>query len=470
MPTRFVLRTILGMTVVLLAGGSAFAGEQQQQAPRRAEKEPSGFHQIFQAGTQDEKGNVLGGTIIAALVPHAGKLFAVNGFPWDQPGDEPPPGAQILVLDRPGGTWRLDYELKKKDEWRASLDSVTFTTDGHGKKLKKPVSILLAGPSDSAGAVIVFGRDDATDTWTAMPLVQTTGTTSIRSISMYHDRVTGVDRVFAGTRPTGIFSGVYDPSVPGRIRWDKAPELTGYDYRPMNFTKCNGALYVTVKPDLYRRIDGAHPRWEKVYTIPEDIPKEGSGLRGMTTIDNPQGRGEVLLAALEGRPAQIIRINPQDGYKQVVELDLIDFLSREWGKRPSWVIPAYNDMVSATDPKTGKKVLLIGLSATFAPPSDTLPKEGWEPGGWYLIRRDEKHYELRQIVDPALSPERKLIGTRTIALSPFGDGAIYFGGYDPTRNPSHNTGWVFSAPLATALGPRLQPAPAPAAPAGGTGD
>jgi hypothetical protein len=458
MQRRCVFCAALGMVIALLAGGAALEGRSRQQPPRREEGKPSGFRQVFQAGTRDANGNLMGGTIIAALVPHDGKLFAVNGFPWDVPGEEPPPGAQILVLDRPGGTWRLDYELKKNDEWRASLDSVTFTTDGQGRKLKKPVSILLAGPSSSAGVVTVYGRDDATGSWTAMPLAQTTGTTSIRSISIYRDRVTGVDRVFAGTRPTGIFSGVYDAAAPGRIRWDKTPELVGYEYRPMNFTKCNGALYVAAKPFLYRRADGEHPRWETVYRISADTTRKGSGLRGMTAIGNPRGRGEVLLTALEGRPSKVIRIDPADGYKETVELDLIDFLSREWGKRPSWVIPAYNDMVSVTDPRTGKEVLLIGVSASFAPPSETLPKEDWVPGAWYLIRRDEKHYELRQIVDPTLSPERKLSGTRTIALSPFGDGIVYLGGYDPVRNPSHNTAWIFAAPLATALGPRLQAA------------
>jgi hypothetical protein len=439
-------RKILGMTFALLTGGAVLAGQQQM---------PPGFQQVFQAGARDAAGKFMGGTVMAALVAHGGGLYAVNGFTWDQPGNDPAPGAQILVLDRPGGGWRLDYELKKS-AWRASLKSVTFTTDGLGRTLERRVPMLLAASSNTEGEVNVYSRDDATGAWTAMTLAKVSGTAKTRSLSLHHDRVTGVDRVFAGSLPAGLFSGVYDPAAPGRIRWDRTPELSGYHARAMGFAECEGSLYVAIKPHLYRRIDGEHPRWERVYTISGDFVKESSGLRGLTTVDTP--RGQVLLAALEGRPARIVRIDPSDGYKETVELDLLDFLGREWGRRPSWVIAAYNDLATATDPKTGKKVLLIGLSASFAPPGGELPKGGWEPGAWYLIRYDEKHYELRQLADPSLDPGRPLVATRTIALSPFGDGTVYFGGYDAAKTPSHNTAWIFAAPLATALGPRLQAA------------
>jgi hypothetical protein len=445
-------RDILVLTILLTAG-AALAGQHT-----------AGFHQVFQAGSRDPKGNFMGGTIMAALVPHDGKLFAANGFTWDQPGEDPAPGAQILVLDRPGGEWRLDYELKKS-AWRASPKSVTFTTDGAGRKLAKPVSMLLAATSDSAGRAAVHSRDDATGTWTAMTLAQVSGTAKVRSLSLHRDRVTGVDRVFAGILPAGLFSGVYDPAVPGRIRWETTPELAGYQARTMGFADCNGDLYVAIKPSLYRRIDGEHPRWEKVYTIPGPFVKESSGLRGLTAVDRPDGRGQALLAALEGRPSRIVRIDPEDGFKETVELDLLDFLGREWGRRPTWVIAAYNDIAPVTDPRTGRKALLIGLSASFAPPGESLPKDGWETGAWYLVRYDAAHYELRQILDSAPHPRRNLLATRTIAPSPFGDGTVYFGGYDAAKNPSHNTAWIFEAPLATALGPRPEAArQAPARP------
>ncbi len=458
MMLKMYSRRALGTAIALLAGGAVLAG-QRHPSPEVGER-PAGFHQVFQAGTRDAKGSFMGGTIMAALVPHGGKLYAVNGFTWDQPGEDPAPGAQILVLDRPDSSWRLDYELKKS-AWRASLKSVTFTTDGRGGKLERPVPMLVAAASDTEGGVTVHSRDDATGAWTAMTLAKVSGTAKVRSLSLHHDRVTGVDRVFAGTLPAGLFSGVYDPAVPGRVRWDGTPELSGYQARAMGFAECGGDLYVAIKPNLYRRIDGEHPRWEKVHTIPGEFAKESSGLRGLTTIDKPDGRGQALLAALEGHPSRIVRIDPADGFKETVELDLLDFLGREWGRRPTWVIAAYNDIAPVTDPRTGRKALLIGLSASFAPTGDELPKDGWEPGAWYLIRYSETRYELRQIVDASRNPGRDLLAARTIAMSPFSDGAVYFGGYDAAKNPSHNTAWIFEAPLTTVLGPRAQAAPGP---------
>ena len=41
-----------------------------------------------------------------------------------------------------------------------------FATDGSGKPLAKPVSILVASTWDLTGEVKVFARDDATGAWT----------------------------------------------------------------------------------------------------------------------------------------------------------------------------------------------------------------------------------------------------------------------------------------------------------------
>lgn len=435
-------------TVLLVLGAALLAGS--------AETRAAGFSRVFQAGVRDDGGRFMGGTELVAILPHAGKLYATSGMSWDKPGDDPAPGAQILVLDKPGGSWRLDYELPKKN-WRASLDSVTFTTDGEGRKLPKPVSMLVAAPSDPGGQIDIYSRNDETGEWAMAPLAKNEKLVSVRSLFEYRDKVTGVDRVFAGTLPNGVFSGTFDPQAPGRIRWGGAPEFSGYSQRAMGFAECNGALYLAALPSLYKRIDGPAPRWEEVYRIPGEIHKASFGLRGLTTIPNPSGKGEVMLAALEGNPSRIVRIDPAAGYKETVELDVLDFLARRWGRRPTYAIVAYNDVLPVRDPATGKPVYLMGISATNAEYRDAHPMEGWEPGAWYLIRFDDKHYELRQIVDPSLRPMPKLVGTRTIALSPFGDGQVYFGGYDPNRNPSHNTAWIFAAPLATVLGPEVLP-------------
>ena len=411
-----------------------------------------GFQRVYQAGTRDSHGQYMGGTELFELVRHAGKLWASTGYYWDLPGDDPSPGAQVLVLDRPGGTWRVDHQLDAK-EWRASLDSVTFTTDGKGEKLAKPFSMLVSVPTNPDGKIVLHSRDDR-GFWTATPLATNSKIVSARGVLVHRDRVTGVDRILVATYPNGVFTGVYDPAAPSRIRWEKEPELTGYD-RPMGYAECDGSLYLIAAKVLYRRVDGERPRWEKAYTDEEKIVKPGVGLRGLIAIPNPQGSGEVLLMVFDGNPARIFRVDPALGYKVTEELDVLELLGRQWGRRPTSANPAFDGITPVTDPRTGETLYLMGLAANFAEPTEDYPKEGWERGGWYLIRHADGRYELRQILADS---KPKLIATRQITVSPFGDPTLYFAGYNPNTNLSHNTAWIFSAPLATALAPQ-RPAP-----------
>jgi hypothetical protein len=70
----------------------------------------------------------------------------------------------------------------------------------------------------------------------------------------------------------------------------------------------------------------------------------------------------------------------------------------------SYVITAYNDMAKIRDP-AGGEALLIGIEA-FIPPrasiaaGHSLVDVGYgrlEAGGWYLVRRVNGHYDLRQL-------------------------------------------------------------------------
>lgn len=416
----------------------------------KAAPSSAGFQRAYEAGTRDPDGQFMGGTEMFTLATHAGKLWAATGYYWDLPGKDPSPGAQVLVLDRPGGTWRVSRQFDSK-EWRTSLDAVTFTTDGKGEKLAHPVSMLVAVPTNPDGNLVVHVRDEKSGTWTTAPLATGGKIVSARSAFVHRDRVTGVDRVLVAAYPNGMFSGVYDPAAPTRIRWEQAPELTGYD-RPMGFAECNGSVYLTAK-NLYRRVDGESPRWEKVFSFDEKILKPGVGMRGLAAIPNPQGPGEILLIAADGNPAKILRIDPALNYKATEELDVLDLLARQWGRRPSAAVPAYNGMTPVTDPRTGETVHLLGLAANFsaAASAEEYPKEGWERGGWYLIRHADGRYEMRQILDES---KPRLIATREIKVSPFGDRTLYFAGYNPNTNLSHNTAWIYSAPVAVALAPQ----------------
>jgi hypothetical protein len=435
-------------------------------APGDGHYEPS-----YVAGSYDAAGRFMGGTELRILTAHSGRLYAGNGYWEDRPGPEGPQGAAILALDASAGPWRVEHVFderlpsgRARDFTVSALSSIRFDNDGSGARLPAPVAMLAASTWDLTGASRVFTRSDANGTWAAATLSQDPTARDflpqIRSIFAHRDRLTGIDKVFAGNSPRGIFAGVYDPQVAGSIRWEAAPELGIGDnstaglsgpsgrLRVSAFAECNGNLYAAVGQQIYRRIDGVTPNWQAVYTNPRPGHSE-TGLRGLTAIANPGGAGEVLLAAVEGDTARILRFDPATS-NETQELDLRGFLSAAWQTQVGYVIAAYNDM--AKFHYAAGDVLLIGLEA-FIPPQAATPAGHAivdlghgrvDGGGWYLVRHRDGRYDLRQIAAPT---GQALVATRSIAPSPFpGDAnALYFAGYDANKAPAHNTAWAIRA-------------------------
>lgn len=441
-----------------------------------AELQPS-----FVAQPLESAGHFIGGTEVRHLTGHAGRLYAGNGYWEDRPGPEGMQGAKILVLDESGSRWRVDHSFdermpsgRPRDLAISALSEVSFATDGTGARLPMPVSLLIASAWDLTGTTRIFTHDDATGAWSAAILAQDRPLPDflpqVRSFGAHRDRHTGIDLVFAGQDPRGIFSGTYDAATPGRIRWSAAPELDisrisasafpglAGRLRVGSFTECDGRLYAAVGQQIYERIDGAAPHWRLVYTNPHPRRSE-TGLRGLTATPGAAGKGEVLLAAVEGDAARIIRVDPKDG-SEVTELDLETFLGNEWQTRVGYVIAAYNEMAKVHDDERGD-LLLIGIEV-FLPPRAPAPSGhllvdvGYgrlDAGAWYLIRYPRGNYELRQITASPMSGQA-LVAIRSIATSPFPNdgGALYFAGYDANKAPAHDTGWIFRASLSTALG------------------
>jgi hypothetical protein len=224
----------------------------------------------------------MGGTEIRILTAHAGKLYAGNGYWEDRPGPEGLQGAQILVLDGSGAHWRVDHSFdehvpsgRPRDLAVSALSAVGFSTEATGVRLAKPVSLLIASTWDLTGTARVFSRDDATGAWVATTLAQDRPTPDflpqIRSFGAHRDQSTGIDLVFAGQDPRGIFSGGYDAAVPGRIRWGSAPEMDissiptsafpslAGRLRVSSFAECNGRLYAAIGQQIYERKDVSGP-------------------------------------------------------------------------------------------------------------------------------------------------------------------------------------------------------------------
>lgn len=429
------------------------------------------FQISYVAGGRDAAGRFMGGTEMRLLVAHDRRLYAGNGYWEDRPGPEGSQGAQILVLDTPGARWQVDHQFdermpngRPRDLAVGALFEANFTTDGHGAALPRPTMLLMASNWDLTGATRVFTRADDTGIWSGVTLAQDRPNPNflpqIRAFGQHQDRVTGVDMVFAGQDPRGVFNGTYDPSVVGRIRWSATPELdlsqvstaglsgrNGY-LRFSSFTECNGRLYAAIGQQIYERVDGAAAQWRLVYANPLPGHSE-TGLRGLTAVSG--AAGGVLLTAIEGNAPRIVRVDPRDG-RETAEADVDDLLGQAWGMRPNYTITAYNDMAKIGD------ALLMG-TMSFIPrkvavsPGHSVLDVGYgqvESGAWYLVRWPNGNYDLHRVTADFTQPA---VAVRSIVASPFAsEAAVYFAGYDANKAPAHNTAWIARASVATALG------------------
>ena len=424
----------------------------------------SEWKRSFKPGTIDKStGKPIGGTEIVHLAAHKGRLYAGNGYWMDTRGHGNTPWSQVLVLDSRNGTWRVDLALGPPHLRVTALKSVTFKTDGGGKALAAPANLLLAASDVQGGhrKTHIWTRDDDRNTWTRTMLQgDPKYRRSTRALIVHRDRHTGVDRLFVAAGALGIYSGVYDPKQPGKIRWDTKAELGPVTIRPMAFVEANGSLYASAGVSVYRRTDGRDPTWKKVYSDTTREHWELGGIRGLTAVRSPKGPGESILFSHTDR---IIRIDPKDDHKATVELRIRQLLQKNWGMpvRGS-VIAAYSYLMPLKDPRTGRTVHIAGVQGrinrgnmsrdrTYRP--DTF--FGWYAGGSYLIRESDLSYRMKEVNGRWSPGKPKLVAPRAIVISPFpkdAGGQVYFAGFDANFFPALDTAWIFSASVKTVLG------------------
>lgn len=449
--------SLLGAFVLLVAQSGSGDG-MAVQPPGAQPANGRGWEQAFKAGMIDDvAGKPIGGTEVVHLAAHKGRLFAGNGY-WMDTRAPSIPWAQVLVLDSRDGTWKVDLALGPRHLRVTALTSVTFATDSEGKPLAAPVNLLLAA-SDSQGESHIWTRDDDRNTWARTTLEGDPKLRrSTRAFIVHRDRQTGVDRIFVAAGALGIYSGVYDASQPGKIRWDAKAELGPVTIRPMAFAEANGGLYASAGVSVYRRTDGPAPAWEKAYSDDTREHWELGGIRGLTAAPSPHGRGESLLFSHTDR---IIRLDPSDGHRATVELRIRPFLGKHWGcDIPGSIIAAYSDILPLEDPVTRRTAHILGVQArieqggkdkTYRP--DTF--FGWYAGGPYLIRESDTSYRLKEVNGRWEPGKPKLVAPRAYVVSPFpedGGSSVYFGGFDCNFFPALDTAWVFRASVKTVLG------------------
>jgi choline-sulfatase len=395
-------------------------------------------------------------TEILHLVAHKGRLFAGNSYWMDARKAGKRQYSQVLSLDGPKAVWKVDLELGAKQTRVTALSSLTFTSDGTGKAISPPVTLLLAG-SDGVQQSNIWTRNDAKDTWVKTTFQQGGQyKRSTRAFAMHRDRKTKIQRIFVAAGELGIYSGVYDATQPGKIRWDKKTEFQQVLVRPMAFAEANGRLYASSGTAIFVRVDGASPRWEKVFFEGTRQQWAMGGIRGLTPITSPDGNGKSILFSHLGR---IVRLDPLKDHKATVELKIPAIVEKHLGRSvKGHILAAYSSMLPVTDPATGRTVHLIGVQSQLVPggekaASSTGTFHGFYSGGAYLIREADQTYRVKEVNGRWMPGKPQLLAPRTYLVSPFeGDGEhVYFGGYDANFLPAVDTAWIFRASLKTAL-------------------
>ncbi|MCH9033854.1 MAG: hypothetical protein IID42_05050, partial [Planctomycetes bacterium] len=108
----------------------------------------------------------------------------------------------------------------------------------------------------------------------------------------------------------------------------------------------------------------------KILDLAEDTDTDVGGIRGLTSIDNPNGPGESLLFlwAPGGRStSQVKRLDPDGsgGYTVHNEANMIDLMGKRLGVKVSYTLGAHNMMHPVVHPVTGKTVHLIGFQGNI---------------------------------------------------------------------------------------------------------
>jgi hypothetical protein len=369
------------------------------------------------------------------------------------------------------------------------LETITLTQDASGQPLSQPLDLLVLAASAPNKSVcrrcFTFGvHNDVSGGWhtevvTVNSEVPNSGGDDgwqTRSLAVHIDKVTGLEHVFVSLGKPGILKGAYNPSKPTKITWESQVEYPGgssvLDMRPMALTVANGSLYFSADDEIYKRRYGATPSYSIVHALGLDGTATNGGIRGMTTIPNPNGTGESLIymwSGLDWPPnGDVMRLdideqaNPPT-YTQHTEVNVLDLMDQlvAPGGDITFTMGPHSEFRPVTDPGTGETVHVFGLLAALRAGSD--PSLFWKNhntlygGAMYGIRSAAgQEYKINQVnglydnTDPS---KPVLVAPRSFAVSPFGDKMLYAGGHDCAWvNTEADMAWIFRAGLRTALG------------------
>jgi len=427
----------------------------------------------FTAGNVDLNGKLLGGSEVLQLIGHKNKLFASIGYWQDENniwygGNDSSVGwGQIIRLDKSNGQWQEDFTLGNNFLRPEILKQVIFTKDASGNPLPAPDTLLLAAaysPNYITGTVSAssFTRNDANGTWDENKIYQGSlpagENYSIRDIQIYSDQITGIERIYISVGTKGIFIGKYNAATPGKISWVPTPEIGPLSIRPLGITNTNNTLYFSSGYELYRRIDGVSSSFTIAHDFSDlntNINSAVGGIRGLTSITNPNDNNEALLLMWcpNGQSQGLIyRLEPDGNggfnrfFESKISLLVEDYLP---GSNVSYLLGAYNEFYEYTDPISSETSHLIGFEANIN--GGGYPTwNGYYKGAIYARRHANMEYSLEEINGVIGINDMPLVANRCYVKSPFeNENAIYFGGFDPNSNTATNMAWIFKKDFQT---------------------
>ena len=423
------------------------------------------WQKSFSSGNYDLNGQYLGGSEVLQLVSHKKMLFASVGY-WQDDNNIWYGGSnnsigwgQINSLDNPSAIWKEDLFLGASYLRPEILKQIIFTKDQFGNALSSPDTVLICAgysPNYITSQVTVksFVRNDVNGTWGESQIVQggfpAGENYSIRDIEMYVDQQTGFEYVFATVGTQGIYKGKYNSANPGKIDWISTAEFGPLSIRPLGIEIANGELYFSSGSKLYRRIDGINFSYSVIHDFSDlstTINSAVGGIRGLTTISNPNNEALLLMWCPDGQSkGTIYRLEPNGNggfdryYETKISLLVENYLS---GSSVSYLLGAYNEFYEYTDPLTNDTYHIIGFESSISTGSHPT-WNGYYSGALFAKRDENMQYTLEEVNGAIGMNDTSLVAIRCYVKSPFdSDQSIYFGGFDPNGNTSTNMAWIY---------------------------
>ena len=477
--------------VALVATVSPLAASAAPSAPGTAAGASAATYAVAasrQPLTTDAASAVAHDTETDALVAHDGRLFATTDQ-WEY--SSPSPAGQILVKDSPHSPWRV-FEQTQGLRVSEALDSFPIPSD---QGLGPGHSLLITHAVIDGRSEIQWLLDGAKAFSPRDSFTVPSDVFDVRSFGAHQSD--GVWSVYAGVEPTGILRGTWSKSRHTLV-FDLTPELTEKPGAPgvptqkvTGFANCAGALYVTINTKLYRRNDGDLPpgvaRWVLLYEEPP-VGMSNSGLRGLTCIthlgspslllstegngdvyridDLPRGRLDDPPSASPGHGRRgltpILEFAPIPALRQMLAAQGTAVPARGKGSI-DYVIAAYNNFTTVKVDGRDRQLFgvehayLGGCPATRVCGPTAYGAATFDAAACFAIRTDARvpayslrclsgpDFALRGSVDKPIRSGQAFVSIRTITSSPFGDGRLYYGGYDCNFYPADGTAWVASS-------------------------